>query len=408
MDGQTLPIDPGEFDEQGYLRLYPDVAVAIARNDEVSGWNHYVQFGFAEGRKANDFDAQFYLAAYPMAAHEIAGGRARSAFQHYTQFGRARGYLPHLRAERGFNPSAPASPFGGLWIDQAHVRDLIDGKLETGFLSAAQAEQLKFFVGNGYVILPGAVPARAVAAARADLDRAYAGDIQGAQFESAKLGKGPLPWAPVVQQSPAKVLDLHYFSSACRKIMFSPKITAFLGLIFESKVFASQSLGFLRGSAQEGHQDSAYVVYTLARHFAASWIALEDVTIGAGELFYYPGSHRFPEFFYGAHYKSVSEARRMGTPESTLNEQIGAHVGSLDERARKLGLPKEVFVARAGDALIWHADLVHGGNPVSETVTRKSFVTHYCPRYAAPLFAELTRTPLMEHEGHFYTSSYYW
>jgi ectoine hydroxylase-related dioxygenase (phytanoyl-CoA dioxygenase family) len=189
--------------------------------------------------------------------------------------------------------------------------------------------------------------------------------------------------------------------------MFAPKITAFLGLIFESASFASQSLGFLRGSAQEGHQDSAYVVYTLPRQFAASWIALEDVTIGAGELFYYPGSHRFPEFLFGGAYKSVSEARRMGTPEPILDAEIRAHVAMLETRARKLGLQKEVFAARAGDALIWHSDLVHGGNPVSSEVTRKSFVTHYCPRFAAPVFAEHSPTKLVEHEGHLTTTSHY-
>jgi len=93
--------------------------------------------------------------------------------------------------------------------------------------------------------------------------------------------------------------------------MFAEAVAEFLGLIFEAKALASQTLGFLRGSAQEGHQDSAYVAYTIPRQFAATWAALEDVTIGAGELFYYPGSHRFEEFIYRDHYKSVHEAQRM-------------------------------------------------------------------------------------------------
>ena len=66
-----------------------------------------------------------------------------------------------------------------------------------------------------------------------------------------------------------------------------------------------------------------------------------------------------------------------------------------------------MFAAKRGDVLIWHADLVHGGNPVSRSITRKSVVTHYCPKRLAPLFAEHGRTKLYHHDGHVYTTSYY-
>jgi hypothetical protein len=38
------------------------------------------------------------------------------------------------------------------------------------------------------------------------------------------------------------------------------------------------------------------------------------------------------------------------------------------------------FHPKKGDALIWHADLVHGGSPRTLAgVTRQSLVTHYAP-----------------------------
>ena len=119
------------------------------------------------------------------------------------------------------------------------------------------------------------------------------------------------PRAADIVQHPSKALDIHHFSPGVLRSMFAPAIGEFLGLIFQSKAFASQTLGFLRGSAQEGHQDSAYVLYTIPRQFAASWIALEDVTLGAGELFDHVGSHRLEDFTYGGADKSVAEARRM-------------------------------------------------------------------------------------------------
>jgi phytanoyl-CoA hydroxylase len=180
------------------------------------------------------------------------------------------------------------------------------------------------------------------------------------------------------------------------------------GLLFECLPFASQTLGFLRGSAQEAHQDSAYVAYSIARNFAASWIALEDVTADAGELFYYPGSHRMQDYEYGGSYKSVSEALRAGIGQDAVGRQVGDHVSRLPKQADALGLQKKTFLARAGDVLVWHAGLAHGGQPVSKHVTRKSLVTHYCPRVLAPLFMERNAMNVFtHHSGAGFTASQY-
>jgi hypothetical protein len=50
---------------------------------------------------------------------------------------------------------------------------------------------------------------------------------------------------------------------------------------------------------------------------------------------------------------------------------------------------------------------VHGGNLVSKDITRKSVVTHYCPKYIVPLFSKLQRVRYFDHEGHWFTASHY-
>ena len=59
------------------------------------------------------------------------------------------------------------------------------------------------------------------------------------------------------------------------------------------------------------------------------------------------------------------------------------------ESERK-GLKKEIFRPKKGDALIWSADLVHGGSPIVEQNTRRSFVTHWCPVSADPMYLHYT------------------
>jgi len=405
VDEQPVLGDRDQFDEVAYLRLYPDIAKAVAEGREPSAWHHYDRHGRKENRKPNDLDVEFYLRAYPAAAQEIAAGMAATPFDHFLRFGRARGFLANARAPRPANAAAPPSAFGGLWPDLPNAADIVEGKLETGQITERQAEKLTFWMNNGYVILEKALTQEQADKAALDLDRAYAGGFPGLKFECHAVARDHIEWQPEINPHPAKSLDIHHFSPAVRDLMFADAISEFLGLIFESKAFASQTLGFLRGSAQEGHQDSAYVPYTIPRQFADTWSALEDVTIGAGELFYYPGSHRFEDFIYKDHFKSVHEAQRT-TGEQPARDQIERHVHSLEERAVQRGIPKTPFAAKQGDVLVWHADLVHGGNPVSRDTTRKSIVTHYCPKHLSPLFSEHLRTRLWEHRGHRYTSGH--
>ena len=400
-DVQTID-DFADFDEEAYLVRYKDIAKAVAEGKIPNGWSHYDAHGRKEGRKGSDFDAEYYVRSYPAVSREIEAGVARDARDHYRRFGKARGYLPVPTAHRPDN-AAPMPRFGGFWVDRPDALDAVEGRLEIGQISEVQAEQLRFWIANGYIILPGAIPARLADRALKDLDRAYAGEFPDLLFECGAKAPGHMAWDESLNALPAKALDLHFFSKAIRELMFAPAITAFLGLVFESKAFASQSLTFLRGSAQDPHQDSAYVAYTVPRRFAASWVALEDVTIGAGELFYYEGSHRVADFVYGGRHKSVSEAKRLG-PSSALPQEIPGHVKSLRELASSGRYKKSVFAAKKGDALIWHADLAHGGNPISRDVTRKSVVTHYCPKRQAPLFAERMQAPLFEHQGHYLTT----
>jgi phytanoyl-CoA hydroxylase len=397
------------FDEKAYVEHYKDIQQALKEGQIESGWWHYDNHGREEGRKAffleSYFDEDFYLRAYPIVAAELEAGKAKTALEHYLRFGHARGFLAHYGGARPDNAAALHTRFGGLWPDLANARDVVEGKLEIGQITDNQASLLSSWIKDGYVVLKQAIPEDLIDAVTSDLDRAYSGGMPNARFECHKIATGLVNWQPEIAQHAAKVIDMHHFSPAAREMMFADQICDFLGLIFESKAFASQSLGFIRGSGQEGHQDSAYVPYTIPRQFAATWVALEDVTLGAGELFYYPGSHRFADFLYGGQYKSMVEAERCGY--SVDRAEVERHVAKLRERAKYLGLNKRVLEAKKGDVLVWHADLVHGGNPVSADITRKSFVTHYCPKRTSPLFSEHMSIDIYDHDGHMFTTQHY-
>ena len=400
---------PGvEFDESWYLKAYPDIAQAIRAGIESSGLSHYLKFGRAEGRLPYLFDPTWYASTYPGVAEEAGGTEAHLLYRHFRSIGAPRGYRPHPKADRPKDAAAIESAFGGLWIDHANATDLIAGKRDIGRIDARQAALLSFFVKHGYVIVSGLIPPALVDRAEEALHAAYAGKIGNLLFECPRISAGHCAWAADVCNSPAKALDLHWLSNAVRDIVLCEAVTDFLHLVFERRALVSQTLGFWRGSAQPLHQDSAYVPYSLPRNFVASWVALEDVVAGAGELEYLPGSHRaLSEFSYPGGYKSVFESARNGTAEAAA-AAVPVHGRQITIEGRRLSLAPERFLAKRGDVLFWHSDLAHGGSPISTSRTRKSLVTHYCPREVAPLFFEQTPARVCRHaSGDYYTSGVY-
>jgi hypothetical protein len=411
--GTVVPTDQGniEFDAEWYIRKYPDIAEAVRAGRLSSPIDHYLRYGRDEGRLPvpPKFDAQWYASSYPLVLEETPNATPEALERHYSEIGRHRGYLPYRSAQRPNNAAQCPSPFGGLWIDSANVKDLVDGKCEVGLISQRERQLLDKFVTQGFVILESAVPPDILDRAQQCLERVYEGHHAEIKFECHSLQKGHVAWHPDLVKHPAKALDLHWRLGAVRELGFSAEIARFLVLLFERALLMSQSLAFFRGSGQEMHQDSAYVPYSLPRQFAAAWVALEDVVPGAGELMYFPKSHiKLPEFLYNDRYKSASEAQRAGMAPELVYEEVRRHVGLIESRSERFKLERKTFSAKRGDVLIWHADLAHGGRRISTTASRKSVVFHYSPKEVVPLYAEGAQLEMKQHKpGCYFMSSIY-
>jgi len=73
-------------------------------------------------------------------------------------------------------------------------------------------------------------------------------------------------------------------------------------------------------------------------------------------------------------------------------------------------LKVESFLAKKGDILIWHADLAHGGAPVSnKALTRQSLIGHFCPLTVRPHYFDFRPFHHFkrEHHGLYYASEHY-
>jgi hypothetical protein len=233
---------------------------------------------------------------------------------------------------------------------------------------------LKHFHQFGYCIIPNAVASEVI-----DQYLVECRELIEADKLKISLGLEILPAKDADILVPlTKILDVHVFSEAAQKISFAPPLKSFLDHLFGEPALAFQTLHFETGSTQSVHNDTAYVVLNEPKSLCASWVALEDIQPGTGELVYYPGGHRFGEFLYQNHRKNWSV-------DDDGHEIHDHHLHWLHERAKELGIELQTFRPKKGDALFWHADLPHGGGPITrENSTRRSLVTHYCPARCTP------------------------
>lgn len=106
-------------------------------------------------------------------------------------------------------------------------------------------------------------------------------------------------------------------------------------------------------------------------YLTAAWIALEPTDENNGPLFYYPGSHRLP-YVLCPDYDSGNTKYALGDDTNSNYED------RIEQMIKEKGLKKKNFYAETGDVLVWHANLLHGGNAIKEAGrTRKSMVSHY-------------------------------
>lgn len=138
------------------------------------------------------------------------------------------------------------------------------------------------------------------------------------------------------------------------------------------------SLYFEGGSEQDIHRDTPYFTTYPERRFVGLWIALEDTSTTNGALRVIRGGHRVGEpdrpRIAQKFYPSLNDIPDI---DGRLWDEYQDDVKDL---CRQHSLTEEVVPVQAGDVIIWHADLPHGGSHINVPgSSRKSIVFHITP-----------------------------
>ncbi len=238
------------------------------------------------------------------------------------------------------------------WFDRSDAQLELHRRIECDEVSPSDADKLRSFLRDGFMVFRGILPASLVDEALLAMDTAVANGYHGYRYrESTRLEQ------------------LHVHFPAIRDLWLHPEIHRLLGLIFDEESEPCQSLGFVFGSQQDAHQDTIHLTPFPAGYMSGVWIALKDVQADAGALMVYPGSHRLPRIYM----KDV-QCQKVETDWSSFGKTVVPRWAKLLEES---GIAPVPYLAKRGDVLIWHENLMHGGSiRKDKTLSRRSLVTH--------------------------------
>jgi len=181
----------------------------------------------------------------------------------------------------------------------------------------------------------------------------------------------------------ARVQDAWQQSDAVREIARNKTIASCLKCLFGKRAKPFQTLNFPIGTEQRLHSDTIHFNTSPSCLMVGVWVALEDTDESNGSLQYVEGSHKWP----------VYTMQDAGLDPGYENYR--RYEDFIADKVMESGAPIKRANIKKGNAVIWHANLIHGGgNQADKHRSRHSQVTHYffpAHQYYTPMESDDSR-----------------
>lgn len=208
------------------------------------------------------------------------------------------------------------------------------------------------FQKQGYLIIDTQIDASVLDGAREDLSPFFGDNRQD-----------PIN-VPHAEEN--RIQDAWYINQNVLKIAQSKRVLEVLGVLYGKEAKPFQTINFYKGTQQPVHADSIHFNSEPFGSMCGVWVALEDIGPDQGPLIYYPGSQMLEEMNY-EFFKLPSYSKYYPQYLSGLQDVIAKH-----------GFTPEYGIIKKGQAVIWSANIIHGGSTqLNMNLTRHSQVTHY-------------------------------
>lgn len=242
------------------------------------------------------------------------------------------------------------------WLDREGAEDEIARRLRAGELTQLQADRCRSFSRDGLVILESAFDHALADRIRSDIETIFA-ETEGEPMDLRKQ----------------RFENTFFRSEATKRGMLAPEVLETLDLLLGERALPYQSLTWPTSSQIGPHSDSILMTSHPRNGLIAIWCALEDITPECGPVYGIPGSHRWP-------YLSAAE---VGIPRDADEAECtrvydGHYYGRMARHVAESAIEPYTFLAKKGDVLVWHSNLVHGAHTIDDAgATRMCLIVHY-------------------------------
>ena len=236
------------------------------------------------------------------------------------------------------------------------------------------ADQLKAWEHNGYIVLKKLFSEAEVRALNTFIDKRWADRKKNKSQVPCDVylktdREQRIPFSEVddtARHTPYKLNDLYLDYPEVRDVSLAPALCGVVSQLLSGAPIVINTLSIEYGTQQPDHIDTFFMPPRVENKMVASWVALEATHASNGPLRIYPGSHKIPAYrFSHGGLKAV-------------RSEMDAFYSYIQEALALRKIEPEYFIAKPGDVLIWHAQLLHGGEQIADKqATRRSLVTHY-------------------------------
>ena len=260
------------------------------------------------------------------------------------------------------------------WIESPFFYDL----LEQSNLTEKQKENCIFYHENGYLIVDLELEDETISEIVKDTYTAL-------ENENTKYH------ADHFQYTESKRVFEHWKKSrAIAEITIHPAINNTLQYLYGKEPFPFSTINFIKGSNQPLHSDTIHFHTIPHLWMVGVWIAFEDVDETNGSLRIIPGSHKWPVYEY--HNLNLPHPDEIPDGEAT-NYRV--YEDFLVKLVKAKGASEKIVKLKKGEALIWAANMLHGGCNVEGVTdlnkTRLTQANHYffkgCSKHYHPMFS---------------------
>jgi ectoine hydroxylase-related dioxygenase (phytanoyl-CoA dioxygenase family) len=188
-----------------------------------------------------------------------------------------------------------------------------------------------------------------------------------------------------------RIFELWKQSNAAASLCINEKIMETLRLLYDREPIPFSTINFIKGSNQPLHSDVIHFHTYPKLWMCGVWVAFEDVDETNGSLKIVPGSHKWNLWEYDElgypHPDNIADGEEVNYRE---------YENFITQLVKEKGLDPHIAQLKKGQALIWSANLLHGGSNVEGITdlqkTRLTQAQHYffegCEKHYHPMFSQ--------------------